>query len=187
MDSERRLSFMLESVAGQSLVDRCAAQHHLFQGAGLHLIGASAAEQVGMTLYEVLKTRDPGFYTAGRAPARANRRARSLRDQLARTLLRDAGRAAARRRRTNIRTVGIAIDVTDRKEPLRRAADAKTSTSPLCSRMRPRRSPSSTNTTTSSGPIVSSRPCSATLRTNPSAATSTTSSCHRNWSWKARS
>lgn len=31
------------------------------QGAGPHLIGSSANEQVGMTLYEVLKSRDPRF------------------------------------------------------------------------------------------------------------------------------
>src|SRR4029079_6096269 len=61
LDSERRLSFMLESVP----VNLWSTDAHLnitfSQGAGLHLIGASANEQVGMTLYEVLKTRDPGF------------------------------------------------------------------------------------------------------------------------------
>src|SRR5258708_17918848 len=52
---------MLESVP----VNLWSTDAHLnitfSQGAGLHLIGTSANEQVGMTLYEVLKTRDPGF------------------------------------------------------------------------------------------------------------------------------
>ena len=58
LDSERRLRFMLESVP----VNLWSTDAHLnitfSQGAGLHLIGTSASEQVGMTLYEVLKTRD---------------------------------------------------------------------------------------------------------------------------------
>src|SRR6202171_2412446 len=61
LDTERRLSFMLESVP----VNLWSTDAHLnitfSQGAGLHLIGTGANEQVGMTLYEVLKTRDPGF------------------------------------------------------------------------------------------------------------------------------
>src|SRR6266478_4208726 len=60
LDTERRLSFMLEPVP----VNLWSTDAHLnitfSQGAGLHLIGTSANEQVGMTLYEVLKTRDPG-------------------------------------------------------------------------------------------------------------------------------
>src|SRR5437016_13525694 len=60
-DSERRLSFMLESVPVNLWSTDAQLNITFSQGAGLHLIGTSANEQVGMTLYEVLKTRDPGF------------------------------------------------------------------------------------------------------------------------------
>ena len=60
-DSERRLSFMLESVPVNLWSTDAQLNITFSQGAGLHLIGASASEQVGMTLYEVLKTRDPRF------------------------------------------------------------------------------------------------------------------------------
>jgi len=85
------------------------------QGAGLHLIGASATEQVGMTLYEVLKTRDPGF-----TPLAAHLRA--LQGELVRYETNWRGRSFETRvepvRAADGRisgTVGIAIDVTDRK------------------------------------------------------------------------
>ena len=85
------------------------------QGAGLHLIGASASEQVGMTLYEVLKTRDPGF-----TPLAAHLRA--LQGELVRYETNWRGRSFETRveplRAADGRisgTVGIAIDVTDRK------------------------------------------------------------------------
>ena len=85
------------------------------QGAGLHLIGASANEQVGMTLYEVLKTRDPGFM-----PLAAHLRA--LQGELVRYETNWRGRSFETRveplRAGDGRisgTVGIAIDVTDRK------------------------------------------------------------------------
>jgi len=58
-DTERRLSFMLESVPVNLWSTDAALNVTFSQGAGLHLIGRSANEQVGMTLYEVLKTRDP--------------------------------------------------------------------------------------------------------------------------------
>jgi len=85
------------------------------QGAGLHLIGTSANEQVGMTLYEVLKTRDPGF-----TPLAAHLRA------LQGELVRYETDWRARSFETRVEplraadgkitgTVGIAIDVTDRK------------------------------------------------------------------------
>jgi len=115
LDSERRLSFMLESVP----VNLWSTDAHLnitfSQGAGLHLIGASANEQVGMTLYEVLKTRDPGFTPLGA-------HLRALQGELVRYETDWRGRSfetrveplrAADGRITG--TVGIAIDVTDRK------------------------------------------------------------------------
>ena len=115
LDSERRLSFMLESVP----VNLWSTDAHLnitfSQGAGLHLIGARPNEQVGMTLYEVLKTRDPGF-----TPLAAHLRA--LQGELVRYETNWRGRSfetrveplrAADGRITG--TVGIAIDVTDRK------------------------------------------------------------------------
>jgi len=85
------------------------------QGAGLHLIGTSASGQVGMTLYEVLKTRDPGF-----TPLAAHLRA--LQGELVRYETDWRGRSFETRveplRADDGRisgTVGIAIDVTDRK------------------------------------------------------------------------
>jgi diguanylate cyclase (GGDEF)-like protein/PAS domain S-box-containing protein len=85
------------------------------QGAGLHLIGSSASEQVGMTLYEVLKTRDPGF-----TPLAAHLRA--LQGELVRYEVEWRGRLFETRVEP-VRsadghisgTVGIAIDITDRK------------------------------------------------------------------------
>ncbi|HEV7389760.1 MAG TPA: PAS domain S-box protein, partial [Gemmatimonadaceae bacterium] len=106
---------MLESVP----VNLWSTDAHLnitsSQGAGLHLIGTRANEQVGMTLYEVLKTRDPRF-TPLAAHLRAlqgelvryetNWRGRSFETRV--EPLRDAdGKISG--------TVGIAIDVTDRK------------------------------------------------------------------------
>jgi diguanylate cyclase (GGDEF)-like protein/PAS domain S-box-containing protein len=85
------------------------------QGAGLHLIGTSASEQVGMTLYEVLKTRDPGF-----TPLAAHLRA--LQGELVRYEVEWRGRSFETRveplRSADGHisgTVGIAIDITDRK------------------------------------------------------------------------
>jgi diguanylate cyclase (GGDEF)-like protein/PAS domain S-box-containing protein len=115
LDSERRLSFMLESVP----VNLWSTDAHLnitfSQGAGLHLIGGRPNEQVGMTLYEVLKSRDPGF-----TPLAAHLRA--LQGELVRYETNWRGRAFETRveplrggdgKITG--TVGIAIDVTDRK------------------------------------------------------------------------
>ena len=106
---------MLESVP----VNLWSTDAHLTitfsQGAGLHLIGASANDQVGMTLYEVLKTRDPGF-----TPLAAHLRA--LQGELVRYETEWRGRAFETRveplRGADGRitgTVGIAIDITDRK------------------------------------------------------------------------
>ena len=85
------------------------------QGAGLHLIGTSANEQVGMTLYEVLKTRDPGF-----TPLAAHLKA--LQGELVRYEVEWRGRSFETRveplRSADGHisgTVGIAIDITDRK------------------------------------------------------------------------
>ncbi len=85
------------------------------QGAGLHLIGSRANEQVGMTLYEVLKTRDPRF-----TPLAAHLRA--LQGELVRYETDWRGRSFETRveplRAADGKisgTVGIAIDVTDRK------------------------------------------------------------------------
>ncbi|MFL5479862.1 MAG: diguanylate cyclase [Gemmatimonadaceae bacterium] len=114
-DSERRLSFMLESVP----VNLWSTDAHLnitfSQGAGLHLIGTRANEQVGMTLYEVLKTRDPRF-----TPLAAHLRA--LQGELVRYETNWRGRSFETRveplRGADGKisgTVGIAIDVTDRK------------------------------------------------------------------------
>ncbi len=115
LDSERRLSFMLESVPVNLWSTDGQLNITFSQGAGLHLIGTSASEQVGMTLYEVLKTRDPGF-----TPLAAHLRA--LQGELVRYETDWRGRSfetrveplrAADGRITG--TVGIAIDVTDRK------------------------------------------------------------------------
>ena len=115
MDSERRLSFMLESVPVNLWSTDAQLNITFSQGAGLHLIGASASEQVGMTLYEVLKTRDPGF-----TPLAAHLRA--LQGELVRYETNWRGRSFETRveplRAADGRisgTVGIAIDVTDRK------------------------------------------------------------------------
>ena len=115
LDSERRLSFMLESVPVNLWSTDAQLNITFSQGAGLHLIGASAGEQVGMTLYEVLKTRDPRF-----TPLAAHLRA--LRGELVRYETNWRGRAFETRveplRGPDGRisgTVGIAIDVTDRK------------------------------------------------------------------------
>src|SRR5438105_15136614 len=113
-DSERRLSFMLESVPVNLWSTDAQLNITFSQGAGFHLIGTSAG-QVGMTLYEVLKTRDPGF-----TPLAAHLRA--LQGELVRYETDWRGRSfetrveplrAADGRITG--TVGIAIDVTDRK------------------------------------------------------------------------
>lgn len=107
---------MLESVP----VNLWSTDAHLnitfSQGAGLDLIGVSASEQVGMTLYEVLKTRDPGF-----TPLAAHLRA--LQGELVRYETDWRGRWFETRveplRSADGRisgTVGIAIDITDRKK-----------------------------------------------------------------------
>src|SRR4051812_26205102 len=115
LDSERRLSFMLESVPVNMWSTDTQLNITFSQGAGLHLIGAGANEQVGMTLYEVLKTRDPGT-----TPLAAHLRA--LQGELVRYDITWRGRSFETRveplrgpdgRITG--TVGIAIDVTDRK------------------------------------------------------------------------
>jgi diguanylate cyclase (GGDEF)-like protein/PAS domain S-box-containing protein len=115
LDSERRLSFMLESVPVNLWSTDAQLNITFSQGAGLHLIGTSASEQVGMTLYEVLKTRDPRF-----TPLAAHLRA--LQGELVRYETNWRGRAFETRveplRGPDGRisgTVGIAIDVTDRK------------------------------------------------------------------------
>jgi diguanylate cyclase (GGDEF)-like protein/PAS domain S-box-containing protein len=114
-DTERRLSFMLESVPVNLWSTDAKLNITFSQGAGLHLIGASANEHVGLTLYEILKTRDPGF-----TPLAAHLRA--LQGELVRyetdwrgrsfetrvEPLRDATGAISG-------TVGIAMDITDRK------------------------------------------------------------------------
>ena len=115
LDSERRLKFMLESVPVNLWSTDAQLNITFSQGAGLHLIGASASEQVGMTLYEVLKTRDPGT-----TPLAAHLRA--LQGELVRYETNWRGRSFETRvepmRAPDGRitgTVGIAIDVTDRK------------------------------------------------------------------------
>src|SRR4051812_10453717 len=115
LDTERRLSFMLESVPVNLWSTDAQLNITFSQGAGLHLIGASANEQVGMTLYEVLKTRDPGT-----TPLAAHLRA--LQGELVRYETNWRGRSFETRveplRGPDGRisgTVGIAIDVTDRK------------------------------------------------------------------------
>jgi diguanylate cyclase (GGDEF)-like protein/PAS domain S-box-containing protein len=115
LDSERRLSFMLESVPVNLWSTDAQLNITFSQGAGLHLIGTRANEQVGMTLYEVLKTRDPGF-----TPLAAHLKA--LQGELVRYETDWRGRSFETRveplRGADGRisgTVGIAIDVTDRK------------------------------------------------------------------------
>lgn len=114
-DSERRLSFMLESVPVNLWSTDARLNITFSQGAGLHLIGTRGNEQVGMTLYEVLKTRDPGF-----TPLAAHLRA--LQGELVRYEVDWRGRSFETRveplRAADGRisgTVGIAIDITDRK------------------------------------------------------------------------
>ncbi|MFL5636003.1 MAG: diguanylate cyclase [Gemmatimonadaceae bacterium] len=115
LDIERRLSLMLESVPVNLWSTDAQLNITSSQGAGLHLIGTSANEQVGMTLYEVLKTRDPGF-----TPLAAHLRA--LQGELVRYETDWRGRSFETRveplRTADGRiagTIGIAIDVTDRK------------------------------------------------------------------------
>jgi diguanylate cyclase (GGDEF)-like protein/PAS domain S-box-containing protein len=114
-DSERRLSFMLESVPVNLWSTDARLNITFSQGAGLHLIGTSGNDQVGMTLYEVLKTRDPGF-----TPLAAHLRA--LQGELVKYEVDWRGRSFETRveplRSADGHisgTVGIAIDVTDRK------------------------------------------------------------------------
>ena len=115
LDTERRLRFMLESVPVNLWSTDAQLNITFSQGAGLHLIGTSANEQVGMTLYEVLKTRDPGT-----TPLAAHLRA--LQGELVRYETDWRGRSFETRveplRGADGKisgTVGIAIDVTDRK------------------------------------------------------------------------
>jgi diguanylate cyclase (GGDEF)-like protein/PAS domain S-box-containing protein len=114
-DSEKRLTFMLESVPVNLWSTDARLNITFSQGAGLHLIGTTASEQVGMTLYEVLKTRDPGF-----TPLAAHLRA--LQGELVRYEVDWRGRSFETRveplRSADGHisgTVGIAIDITDRK------------------------------------------------------------------------
>ncbi len=114
-DTERRLSFMLESVPVNLWSTDARLNITFSQGAGLHLIGTSANEQVGMTLYEVLKTRDPGF-----TPLAAHLKA--LQGELVRYETEWRGRSFETRveplRSADghiTGTVGIAIDITERK------------------------------------------------------------------------
>lgn len=115
LDTERRLRFMLESVPVNLWSTDAQLNITFSQGAGLHLIGTSASEQVGMTLYEVMKTRDPSF-----TPLAAHLRA--LQGELVRYETDWRGRSFETRveplRAADGKisgTVGIAIDVTDRK------------------------------------------------------------------------
>lgn len=114
-ESEKRLTFMLESVPVNLWSTDARLNITFSQGAGLHLIGTSANEQVGMTLYEVLKTRDPGF-----TPLAAHLRA--LQGELVRYEVEWRGRSFETRveplRSADghiTGTVGIAIDITERK------------------------------------------------------------------------
>jgi diguanylate cyclase (GGDEF)-like protein/PAS domain S-box-containing protein len=114
-DTERRLNFMLESVPVNLWSTDARLNITFSQGAGLNLIGTSASDQVGMTLYEVLKSRDPSF-----TPLAAHLRA--LQGELVRYEVDWRGRSFETRVEP-IRsadghisgTVGIAIDITDRK------------------------------------------------------------------------
>ena len=114
-DTERRLSFMLESVPVNLWSTDARLNITFSQGAGLNLIGTSGSDQVGMTLYEVLKSRDPGF-----TPLAAHLRA--LQGELVRYEVDWRGRSFETRveplRSADGHisgTVGIAIDITDRK------------------------------------------------------------------------
>ena len=114
-DTERRLNFMLESVPVNLWSTDARLNITFSQGAGLNLIGTSGSDQVGMTLYEVLKSRDPSF-----TPLAAHLRA--LQGELVRYEVDWRGRSFETRVEP-IRsadghisgTVGIAIDITDRK------------------------------------------------------------------------
>jgi diguanylate cyclase (GGDEF)-like protein/PAS domain S-box-containing protein len=114
-DTERRLNFMLESVPVNLWSTDARLNITFSQGAGLNLIGTSGSDQVGMTLYEVLKSRDPGF-----TPLAAHLKA--LQGELVRYEVEWRGRSFETRVEP-IRsadghisgTVGIAIDITDRK------------------------------------------------------------------------
>ncbi len=115
LDTERRLSFMLESVPVNLWSTDAQLNITFSQGAGLHLIGTTASEQVGMTLYEVLKTRDPSV-----TPLAAHLRA--LQGELVRYETDWRGRSFETRveplRDADGRisgTVGVAMDITDRK------------------------------------------------------------------------
>jgi diguanylate cyclase (GGDEF)-like protein/PAS domain S-box-containing protein len=114
-DTERRLSFMLESVPVNLWSTDARLNITFSQGAGLNLIGTSGSDQVGMTLYEVLKSRDPGF-----TPLAAHLKA--LQGELVRYEVEWRGRSFETRveplRSADGHisgTVGIAIDITDRK------------------------------------------------------------------------
>ncbi|MDQ6871101.1 MAG: diguanylate cyclase [Gemmatimonadota bacterium] len=114
-ETERRLSFMLESVPVNLWSTDARLNITFSQGAGLNLIGTSGSDQVGMTLYEVLKSRDPGF-----TPLAAHLRA--LQGELVRYEVNWRGRhfetrvEPLRSADGHISgTVGIAIDITDRK------------------------------------------------------------------------
>jgi diguanylate cyclase (GGDEF)-like protein/PAS domain S-box-containing protein len=114
-DTERRLNFMLESVPVNLWSTDARLNITFSQGAGLNLIGTSGSDQVGMTLYEVLKSRDPGF-----TPLAAHLRA--LQGELVRYEVDWRGRSFETRveplRSADGHisgTVGIAIDITDRK------------------------------------------------------------------------
>jgi diguanylate cyclase (GGDEF)-like protein/PAS domain S-box-containing protein len=114
-DTEKRLSFMLESVPVNLWSTDARLNITFAQGAGPHLIGTTANEQVGMTLYEVLKSRDPRF-----TPLAAHLRA--LQGELVRYEVEWRGRSFETRveplRSADghiTGTVGIAIDITDRK------------------------------------------------------------------------
>lgn len=114
-DTERRLNFMLESVPVNLWSTDARLNITFSQGAGLNLIGTTGSDQVGMTLYEVLKSRDPGF-----TPLAAHLRA--LQGELVRYEVDWRGRSFETRveplRSADGHisgTVGIAIDITDRK------------------------------------------------------------------------
>ncbi len=114
-DTERRLNFMLESVPVNLWSTDARLNITFSQGAGLNLIGTTGSDQVGRTLYEVLKSRDPGF-----TPLAAHLRA--LQGELVRYEVDWRGRSFETRveplRSADGHisgTVGIAIDITDRK------------------------------------------------------------------------
>lgn len=114
-ETERRLNFMLESVPVNLWSTDARLNITFSQGAGLNLIGTTGSDQVGMTLYEVLKTRDPAF-----TPLAAHLRA--LQGELVRYEVDWRGRSFETRveplRSADGHisgTVGIAIDITARK------------------------------------------------------------------------